>query len=57
MNYGIDYSSEKEIKLIAKMADNADKAIRENSLKAMSEVYKHLNDDIWRIIGEVTPKV
>lgn len=39
------------------MADNNDKAIRENSLKAMSEVYKHLNDDIWRIIGEVTPKV
>ena len=56
-NYGIDYSTEKDMKLIAKMADNNDKAIRENAVAVMGEVYKHLDDDIWRVIGDVTPKV
>ena len=54
---GIDYSSEKEMKLVAKMADNADKAIRENALKFMGEVYKVMEENVWRVIGEVTPKV
>jgi hypothetical protein len=54
---GIDYSTEKEIKLVAKLADSNDKGIRENALKVMAEVYSHINEDIWRIIGEVTPKV
>jgi cytoskeleton-associated protein 5 len=56
-SYGIDYTSEKEIKLIAKMADHADKSIRENALKTLGEVYRLLGDDIWRVIGEVTVKV
>ena len=55
--FGIDYSTEKEMKLIAKMADNPDKSIRENAVKAITEAYKHLGDDIWRVIGNVTPKV
>lgn len=38
--FGINYSTEKDIKLVAKMADSNDKAIRENSLKVMAEVYK-----------------
>ena len=54
---GIDYSAEKDIKLVAKLADSSDKGIRENAVKVMAEVYKHLDQDIWRIIGEVTPKV
>jgi len=56
-NYGIEYTSEKEIKLIAKLADNPDKSIRENALKALGEVFKLLGDDIWRVIGDVTAKV
>lgn len=36
---------------MAKMADNSDKSIRENALKAITEAYKHLDDDIWRVIG------
>ena len=55
--FGVDYCSEKEMKLVAKMADNADKSIRENALKFMAEAFKHLDDNIWRLIGDVTPKV
>lgn len=55
--YGTDYSAEKDVKLVAKMADSSDKGIRENSLKVMNEVYKIFGDNIWRIIGDVTPKV
>lgn len=54
---GIDYSGEKEMKLVAKMADNPSKAIRENALKVLGEAFKHLNENIWRVIGDVTPKV
>jgi len=54
---GVDFCSEKELKLVAKMADNADKNIRENALKFMGEVYKILDDNIWRTLGDVTPKV
>ena len=45
------------MKLIAKLADHADKSIRDNALKVLSDVYSLLGDDIWRVIGEVTPKV
>ena len=45
------------MKLVAKMADNGDKSIRENALKFMGEAYKILDDNIWRAIGDVTPKV
>jgi len=43
--------------MVAKMADNNDKNIRENALKFMGEIYKILDDNIWRAIGDVTPKV
>jgi len=45
------------LKLIAKLADSGDKAIRENAVTVMGEVYKLVDNDIWRIIGSVTPKV
>jgi hypothetical protein len=57
IRFGIDNCSEKELKLVAKMADNNDKNIRENALKFMGEAYKLLDDNIWRAIGDVTPKV
>lgn len=55
--FGIDYCSEKEMKQVAKMADNKSQGIRENSLKVLGEVYRHLQDGIWNALGEVTPKV
>jgi hypothetical protein len=45
------------MKAIAKMADHSAKGIRENALKVLGEVYKHLEENIWRVIGDVTPKV
>lgn len=57
IRFGVDNCTEKELKLVAKMADNNDKNIRENALKFMGEIYKILDDNIWRAIGDVTPKV
>ncbi len=54
---GANCTSEKELKFIAKMADSPDKNVRENAVKLLAEVYKLLDNDIWRIIGDVTPKV
>ena len=55
--FGIEYTHEKDIKTIAKMADHGDKSIRENALSAIGEIYKLLGDDIWRAIGQVPTKV
>ena len=56
-SFGIDYTQEKDLKIIAKLADSNDKAVRENSLKAIGEAYKLLDDDIWTFISNsVTPK-
>lgn len=56
-NFGIDFCTEKDIKLVSKMADYSDKGVRENAVKVMAEVYKYMGTNIWRVIGEVTPKV
>lgn len=45
------------MKLVAKMADNNDKNIRENALRFMGEAYKLIDDNLWTVIGDVTPKV
>ena len=49
--------SEKDLKLIAKLADSGDSGVREGSLQVLSEAYRVLDDDIWRVIGKVTEKV
>lgn len=54
---GINYCNEKEMKLIAKMADNPAQNVRENALKVLGEAYQHLGDRIWQVVGGVTPKV
>ena len=54
---GIEYSNEKEMRLIAKMADAPAMNVRENALKVLGEAYKHLEDTIWSVLGDVTLKV
>lgn len=54
---GVECLTEKDLKHFAKLADNADKGVREASLQALGEVYKVLDEDIWRLIGQVTVKV
>ena len=54
---GVECLSEKDLKLIAKLADNSDSGVREGSLQVLSEAYRVLDDDIWRVIGKVTEKV
>jgi hypothetical protein len=39
------------------MADSNDKYVRDNSLKVLSEAYKFTEEDIWRLVGDITPKV
>ena len=45
------------MRYFAKMADFPAKNVRENALKVLGEAYKHIQDQIWRVLGEVTPKV
>ena len=45
------------MKLIAKLADSPSKNVRESAVKALGEAFKLLDDNIWRVIGDVTPKV
>lgn len=45
------------MKLCAKLADSGDKGVREGALQVLGEVYKVLDEDIWRLIGQVTVKV
>ena len=54
---GVECLSEKDLKVIAKLADNGDSGVREGSLQVLSEAYRVLDDDIWRVIGKVTEKV
>jgi hypothetical protein len=44
------------MKLIGKMVDSPAPNVRENALKVLGEAYKHIDDNIWRILGDVTPK-
>jgi len=53
---GVDYTTEKEIKIISKLADSPDKNVRENSVKVMAEVYTFLQEDVWRVMGDMSTK-
>jgi hypothetical protein len=39
------------------LADSPDKGVREGSLSLLAEVYKVMNEDIWRLVGQITVKV
>ena len=54
---GVQDLTEKDLKLIAKLADNGDSGVREGALQVLCEAYKVLDDDIWRVVGKVTEKV
>ena len=54
---GVDNLTEKDLKVIAKLADSGDSGVREGALSVLCEAYRHLDDDIWRVVGKVTEKV
>ena len=43
--------------MIAKLVDSKDASVRENSICVLSEIYKVLDEDIWRVVGVVPLKV
>jgi len=54
---GLTCTTDKDLKFVAKLADSGDKGVREGALQVLGEAYKHLDEDIWRVIGNVTVKV
>ena len=54
---GLDALGDAQVKIIAKLADASDKGVREGALQVLGEVYKILDEDVWRIIGNVPIKV
>jgi len=48
---------EMQIKTIAKLVDSKDASVRENAICVLSEIYKVLDEDIWRVVGTVPLKV
>jgi len=53
---GLDYLTEKDLKFVAKLADSGDKGVREGALSVLAEAYKAIDEDIWRVVGNVTVK-
>ena len=54
---GIDNIVEKDLQQIAKLVDNNDKGVRESSLHFIGEVYKILDEEVWRVMGPINIKV
>ena len=48
---------EQQIKIIAKLVGSSDASVRENALCCLGEIYKVLDEDIWRVVGNVHLKV
>lgn len=45
------------IKTIGKLVDSKDSGVRENALCVLCEIYKVLDEEIWRVVGQVPLKV
>lgn len=43
--------------MVAKMADSGDTGVREGALTFIGEIYKILDESIWRLMGPVSIKV
>jgi hypothetical protein len=54
---GADLITEKDLQLVAKMADSGDKGVREGALTFIGEIYKILDEQIWRLMGPINIKV
>ena len=54
---GLDKITEKDLQAIAKYVDSSDKAVRENSLACIAEIYKILDEKIWQVLGPLNLKV
>lgn len=54
---GVDQLTEKDCQVIAKLADSGDKGVRETSLQLLSEIFKVVDDNIWRLVGNISLKV
>jgi len=39
------------------LADAPDKGVRDNTVSLIGEFYTHLQEDIWRFLGNLNPKV
>ena len=39
------------------MVDSKDASVRENAICVLSEIYKVVDEDIWRVVGQVPLKV
>ena len=55
--HGLDNITEKDLQYMAKLADAADKGVRESALSFIGEVYKVLDEEVWRLLGPVNIKV
>lgn len=55
--HGLDNITEKDLQSMAKLADAADKGVRESALSFIGEVYKVLDEEIWRLLGPINIKV
>jgi hypothetical protein len=54
---GASLITEKDLQLVARMADSGDKGVREAALTFIGEIYKILDEQIWRLMGPVNNKV
>jgi DNA phosphorothioation-dependent restriction protein DptG len=54
---GLDNITEKDLQQIAKLVDSGDKGVRESSLSFIGEVYKVLDEEVWRVLGPQNIKV
>ena len=48
---------EQQIKIVAKLVDSKDASVRENAMCVLAQIYKVLDEDIWRVMGQVPLKV
>ena len=55
--HGLDNITEKDLQSMAKLADAADKGVRESALSFIGEVYKVLDEEVWRLLGPINIKV
>jgi hypothetical protein len=52
----LDAISEPQVKVVAKLCDSGDTGVREKALQVLSEIYKILDEDIWKIVGNLSVK-